>query len=68
MFQMPEIIAGHEMVEITNYKSQITNKSQISIFNDQNIHWGWAVVLHKSLSLENYVIRYKCLRIRCLNF
>jgi len=30
--------AGFQGHEITNLKHQITNKPQISIFNDQNIH------------------------------
>jgi hypothetical protein len=42
--------------EITNYKHQITNKSQISISNDQNIQRGCIVSLPEFLSAGNYAI------------
>jgi hypothetical protein len=54
--------------ETTNYKLQITNKSQISISNDQNIQRGRAVSLPKFLPAGNYAIWHKCQRIIRLEF
>jgi hypothetical protein len=54
--------------EITNYKHQITNKSQISISNDQNIQRGRTVSLPKFLPTGNYAIWHKCQRIIRLEF
>jgi hypothetical protein len=33
--------------KIPNLKHQITNKSQITIFNDQNIHCSWVLSYRK---------------------
>jgi hypothetical protein len=54
--------------EITNYKHQITNKSQISISNDQNIQRDYTVLLPKFLSAGNYAIWHKWRRIIRLGF
>ena len=54
--------------EKTNYKNQITNKSQISISNDQNIQRGCIVSLPKFLSAGNYAIWHKCRRVIRLEF
>jgi len=43
-------------IEIPNLKLQITNKSQISIFNDQNIQRGCRLWQHKPLLAGNYAI------------
>jgi hypothetical protein len=38
---LPAKMTSGEVYEIPNFKHQITNKSQIPIFNDQNIRQVW---------------------------
>jgi len=52
-------IKSFQKNKIPNPKHQISNKSQISITNDQNIHSNCVVSLRKLLSVENYAIWHK---------
>jgi len=61
-------LSNRDKREITNYKNQITNKSQISISNDQNIKRGCTVSLPKFFSAGDYVIWHKCRQIIRLEF
>jgi hypothetical protein len=68
---MPKLelqLSNPDKPEITNYKHQITNKSQISIFNYQNIQRDGTMLLPKCLSAGNYAIWHKCRRIIRLEF
>ena len=55
-------------IKISKSKHQITNKSQITIFNDQNSHRGCILETRKLVSTDNYDIWYECRRITCLEF
>jgi len=55
-------------IKISKSKHQITNKSQITIFNDQNSHRGCILETRKLVSTGNYDIWYECRRITCLEF
>ena len=48
-----------EYYKIPNLKHQITNKSQTSISNDQNIHRSWSVSFRNAYTAENYAICYQ---------
>jgi hypothetical protein len=66
--KLEQQLSNRDRPEITNYKHQITNKSQISISNDQNIQRGCTVSLPKFLFAGNYAIWHKCRRIIRLEF
>jgi hypothetical protein len=47
---------GFSRNKITKFKHQITNKSQIKIFNDQNIHQRCMVLLRLPMSVGDDAI------------
>jgi len=54
--------------EIPNLKHQIANKSQLSIFNDQYIHYISISPLRKPASADNDTVGRDCKRIVYLEF
>jgi predicted AAA+ superfamily ATPase len=58
----------YQLKKIPNLKHQITNKSQISIFNDQNFHQSDVAVFRQLKSAVDAAVEHCNRRIIVLNF